>query len=106
MPTVTVLRTEVAGAVGESVVVGTEMELVISGTLVAAPDEARLVITVPLVPGATVLRLGRICTMPELTETVVTKTLATTVVVVTDWKKIAAEDADTEGTSGLLGREV
>ena len=40
--------------------------------------------TVPVVPGATVLRLGRICTMLELIETVVTRTLATTVVVVTD----------------------
>ena len=84
MPTVTVLRTEVAGAVGESVVVGTEIELVISWPLVATPDKARLVMTVPVVPGATVLRLGRICTMLELIETVVTRTLATTVVVVTD----------------------
>ena len=41
-------------------------------------------ITVSLIPGVTVLTLGRICTMPELIKTVVTEKLVTTVLVVTD----------------------
>lgn len=45
---------------GEMVVLGEEMEVLMSGPLVSAPDEPMLVMMDPLVLGVAVPRLGRI----------------------------------------------
>jgi hypothetical protein len=94
MPMMTVLATEVTGAVEEMTVAGVEIEVLIKGPLVRAPDDPILVMTVPLVLGVPVLRLGRIWTVPELLDMVETDTLGVTVEVLTTWKKIPPVDVD------------
>ena len=59
MPAVTLLVMGVAGPVGEMVVLGSEIEVLIKGPLVNFPDGVMLVMTVPLVLGVLLLRLGR-----------------------------------------------
>jgi hypothetical protein len=84
MSRLTALVMDVTGPVKEMVVVGLEIEVLIKGPLVSAPENTMLVMTAPLVLGVLVLRVGRIWTVPELLEVVETGTLGVTVEVLTD----------------------
>jgi hypothetical protein len=103
--TLTVLVTEVIGPVGEMIVLGVEIGVLIKGPLLSATDDSMLVTTVPLVPGVLVLRVGSIWTVPKLVKVVETGTLDVTVEVVTDWKKMPPEVVDIKDSSEHDGAE-
>lgn len=90
LPEVEPMSTEVVIGVvlevGESVVMGFDIEVLIMGADVGNPVLLRLVITTPVVCGTRVLKCGRICAVPELAELVMTETFGETEEVLTGAK--------------------
>jgi hypothetical protein len=93
--------TEVAVVIGEIIDVGLEIDDVIMGAEVACPVVLRLVLMVPVVSGTSVLSGGKICTVPELVDVVITETLAVTVEVVSDAKS-EGMTAKLDGTPDVI----